>query len=110
MKTFKIGDRVFIVKKLVMVQTRALLKELSKLGIQPDSGDVILKKITNFTGNEMPRILACVLSEENKLFPKSEDEFEDLVLFLDNNLEMEQATEIMQSFLELSQSGMKSPS
>lgn len=108
MKKYVIGDKVFYHKKLVLIQTRCLMKELVKLGISSEnSGEAqkaeVLKKILDVSGDGMPRILGCLLVEEGKLFPKNEQEFSEHVQFIDNNIDIDLVTEILQDFLVQSQ-------
>ena len=109
MKKYGIGDRTFYIKKLVLVQTRHLMKELAKLGVNStelnansENKASIMSKILDITGDGMSRILSCILTEEGKLFPKGE-EFEKLIDFIDNNVDMETVNGILVDFLALSQ-------
>lgn len=111
MKTYTIGNKVFVLKKLVLCQTRALFEEFSKGNLSFETNESLLHKISNFTGKDMPRILACILLEENKNFPKEVEDFENIVSYIDNNISLEQVIQIMQDFLVLNPpEQMSSPS
>lgn len=100
---YEIGNKVFCLKKLVLVQTRHLMKELSSLGVARIEGEELMKKILDITGDGMPRILSCILIEEGKIFPRTDEEFEEVVSFIDNNVDVDVVMEIMKDFLVLSQ-------
>lgn len=111
MKTYTIGNKVFVLKKLVLCQTRALFEEFSKGNLSFETNESLLHKISNFTGKDMPRILACILLEENKNFPKEVEDFENIVSYIDNNISLEQVIQVMQDFLVLNPpEQMSSPS
>lgn len=101
MNKYDIGSKMFVLKKLVLCQTRALFNEFSKGNMSFETNENLLNRITNFTGKDMPRILACILIEEGKSFPKEEEDFENVVSYLDNNIILEQVVKVMQDFLVL---------
>lgn len=101
MQKYVIGQKTFVLKKLVLCQTRALFEEFSKGKITDSADNGLLNKITNFTGADMPRILACILVEEGKIFPKESEDFEYVVSYIDNNISVEQVVQVMQDFLVL---------
>ena len=103
MKKYEIGNKIFLLKKLVLCQTRALFEELAKGKLtQEETDETLFNKLNNFAGKEMPRILSCVLIEEGKIFPKNPEDFEDIVSFIDNNIDINQVVEVMRDFLALS--------
>lgn len=101
MTKYVIGNKTFILKKLVLCQTRALFEEFSKGNKPFEDNENLLNRISNFTGKDMPRILTCILLEENKSFPKEIEDFENIVSYIDNNITLEQVIQIMQDFLVL---------
>ena len=100
---YAIGNKVFCLKKLVLVQTRHLIRELISLGVAKVESEESMKKILDVTGDGMPRILGCILIEEGKIFPRTCEEFEEVVSFIDNNVDVDVVMEIMKDFLALSQ-------
>lgn len=99
-KKYVIGEKTFVQKKMVLAQLRRFFQELKS--VQGNEKDML-----DYTSDKFPRLLASILIEEGKGFPKTDEDFADIAKFLDENLEIEMIGDIMNDFLSSKPMGQK---
>lgn len=96
MKEYVIGGKKFSQKTLVIAQWSPLLKMLEGLQI-PEELDI--KAIVGVLGGKLPQALAIILREDGKHL--KEKNVEELTAFLEDNLELPTALEVVSDFFDL---------
>ncbi len=93
---YKIGERTYTCKKLVLGQL-AQLEDLFKLlaGVQLSN----MSDLFSVLGKEMPKLLAIILSEDGK--PLKNKDVKELQEYLEEHLELDVALEILNDFFVL---------
>lgn len=97
-KIYKIGDKTYVQKKLVLGQVGQLTKLLATVELPAGPKGLEATSMVMALGDNLSKALAIVLVEEG--VPIKEKKLEDVTEMVSNSVDLKQATEIVKDFFD----------